>query len=48
MEIEDSSCLSDCNCIQSLYIDYDNAGGVCAGSEAGVVVVGAIKKLIWD
>ena len=34
--IEDSSCLSDCDCIRSLRTDYDNAGGVCAGSYADV------------
>ena len=36
VEMEDSSCLSDCDCTQSLYIDYYHAGGVCAWSFADV------------
>ena len=34
--IEDPSCRSDCDCIQLLYNDHANAGGVCAGSYADV------------
>ena len=36
--LEDSSCQPDCICTQSLITDYYNAGGVCAGSYADVIL----------